>query len=219
MEKTKVIVDTCFLQRLSSEGRNVTNVKRVLDELEYIPVVHPYISEHELSLHSYLKHLIDEGYIQVIPYSEFQKDESDEKSYRGYFEILYEDLRQLLEALESPKQMEKLNVPKGQTIYTMHKQGSSIGDVHMMLMAAFMQMPVILTDDGDIDNLREIARRRMGLSTYALRILNGVDVIMELAKKKESSITAKELESILKDMRARDKVSEVKEIWRENHNC
>ena len=45
MEKTEVIVDTCFLQKLSSEGKVIDNIKRVLAELEYIPVVHPYIYE------------------------------------------------------------------------------------------------------------------------------------------------------------------------------
>ena len=49
MRKTEVIVDTCFLQKLSSEGKAIDNVKRILAELEYIPVVHPYIYEHELS--------------------------------------------------------------------------------------------------------------------------------------------------------------------------
>ena len=43
MKKTEVVVDTCFLQKLSSEGKAVDNIKKVLAELEYIPVVHPYI--------------------------------------------------------------------------------------------------------------------------------------------------------------------------------
>ena len=47
MKKTEVVVDTCFLQKLSSEGKSVDNIKKVLAELEYIPVVHPYIFEHE----------------------------------------------------------------------------------------------------------------------------------------------------------------------------
>lgn len=53
MRKTEVIVDTCFLQKLSSEGKAIDNIKRVLTELEYVPVAHPYIYEYELSLHSY----------------------------------------------------------------------------------------------------------------------------------------------------------------------
>ena len=194
MEKTEVIVDTCFLQKLSSEGKVIDNIKRVLAELEYIPVVHPYIYEHELSLHSYFVRLVEDGYIKVMGYDEFQKD-----------------------AMNSPKQVEKLCLQKGQTIYNTHKQGSSMGDVHMILMASYLQMPILLTEDSDIEMLRDIAKRRMRLGEYSLQILNGVQLIEEIAKKQDSSITVKEIEAILKAMRERNAVSGIKAVWRENH--
>ena len=217
MRKTEVIVDTCFLQKLSSEGKAIDNVKRILAELEYIPVVHPYIYEHELSLHSYFVRLVEEKYIKVIQYNEFQKDEIDKQSYEDYYSVLYEDMRLTLEAMNSPKQVEKLCLHKGQTIYNTHKQGSSMGDVHMILMASFLQMPVLLTEDSDIEMLRDIAKRRMRLGQYSLQILNGVQLIEEIAKKQNTSISVKEIESILKAMRKRDVISSIKAVWRENH--
>lgn len=217
MGKTEVIVDTCFLQKLSSEGKVIDNIKKVLDELEYIPVVHPYIYEHELSLHSYFVRLVEEGYIKVIQYNEFQKDAIDKQSYEEYYEVLYEEMRLTLEAMGGPKQIEKLCLHKGQTIYDTHKKGSSMGDVHMMLMASYLQMPILLTEDSDIDMLRDIAKRRMHLGQYSLQILNGVQLIKEIAKNPDSSITVKELESILKAMGERRVVSDIKAVWRENH--
>jgi len=86
MRKTEVIVDTCFLQKLSSEGKAIDNVKRILTELEYIPVVHPYIYEYELSLYSYFVRLVEEKYIRVISYNEFQKDTADKQTYEDYYE-------------------------------------------------------------------------------------------------------------------------------------
>ena len=86
MRKTEVIVDTCFLQKLSSEGKAIDNVKRILAELEYIPVVHPYIYEHELSLYSYFVRLVKEKYIRVISYNQFQKDTADKQTYEDYYE-------------------------------------------------------------------------------------------------------------------------------------
>lgn len=126
MEKTEVIVDTCFLQKLSSEGKVIDNIKRVLAELEYIPVVHPYIYEHELSLHSYFVRLVEDGYIKVMRYDEFQKDAIDKQTYEAYYDVLYEEMRLTLEAMNSPKQVEKLCLQKGQTIYNTHKQGSIV---------------------------------------------------------------------------------------------
>lgn len=54
MEKQEVIVDACFLQKIANDGRSPENIKRVLEELDYIPVVNKYIAEHELSLSRYL---------------------------------------------------------------------------------------------------------------------------------------------------------------------
>ena len=140
MRKTEVIVDTCFLQKLSSEGKAIDNVKRILTELEYIPVVHPYIYEYELSLYSYFVRLVEEKYIRVISYNEFQKDTADKQTYEDYYDVLYEEMILTLEAMNSPKQIEKLclHKHKGQTIYNTHKQGSSMGDVHMILMASYL---------------------------------------------------------------------------------
>lgn len=78
-------------------------------------------------------------------------------------------------------------------------------------------MPILLTEDSDIEMLRDIAKRRMRLGQYSLQILNGVQLIEEIAKKQESSITVKEIESILKAMRERNVVSSIKAVWRENH--
>lgn len=127
MGKTEVIVDTCFLQKLSSEGKAIDNIKKVLAELEYTPVVHPYIYEHELALHSYFVRLVKDGYIRVIEYNEFHKDAMDKQTYEDYYDVLYEEMRLTLEAMNSPKQVEKLCLQKGQTIYNTHKQGSSMG--------------------------------------------------------------------------------------------
>lgn len=92
-----------------------------------------------------------------------------------------------------------------------------MGDVHMILMASYLQMPILLTEDSDIEMLRDIAKRRMRLGEYSLQILNGVQLIEEIAKKQDSSITVKEIEAILKAMRERNAVSGIKAVWRENH--
>ena len=176
--------------------------------------MHPYIYEHELSLKSYLKKLVDENYIRVVRYDEFQKDESDKLTYEYFFEMLYEDLRQALDAIGSPKQMDKLDLAKGQTIYSIHKQGSNMGEVHLMLMASFLQMPILLTEDSDIDLLRSIAKRRIKLGSYSLQIFDGMELIKQIAQKENSSLSVKELELILNEMGERRHRAEVKELWR-----
>jgi len=218
MEKTEVIVDTCFLQKLSSEGKKIENIEKILSELNYIPVVHPYMYEHEFCLHSYLQRLVDNGYIRLIQYNEFQKDANDKQMYESYYSILYEDLRKALEAIDSPKQIEPLRLHGKQTIYNTHKQGSSMADVHLMLMAAFLRLPIVLTQDSDIDMLRSIANKRMKLGAYSLKIYDGIDLIKKIAQKEDVSLTVKDIEAILNQMGERNHRAEIKELWREFHS-
>ena len=45
MSKKEAIVDTCFFNKLSNDGKKIEAFKKVLVDLDYKPVVHPYIAE------------------------------------------------------------------------------------------------------------------------------------------------------------------------------
>jgi|GEM_PF-1059850 len=218
MEKSEVIVDTCFLQKVSDYGRVPDNIKAIFDELNFRPVVHPYICDHEISLHAFSIKLIDDGYIRKIEYDEFIKDEYERQLYEQYFFMLHEEMRLLLEAKGGLKQLGKLNIKSGQTIYDTHYQGSSMGDVHMVLMASFMDLSIILTEDSDIDLLSVIAKKRISLGTYNLMIYNAWDLVKMIAGRANSKISKKDLVRILLNMGERSKKSELNTIWNSSHH-
>lgn len=146
---------------MSNDGKNIEAFKKVLMDLEYKPVVHPYIAEKELDVFPYFNKLVEEGFIRKVEYTEFIEDEDDKDLYEQYFPELYEEMREYLAIKEPKKQIEKLKIPKGQTIYTYRQSGMSLGDVHMILMAFFMKLPIILSEDGDIEFLRSVAKRKI----------------------------------------------------------
>lgn len=217
MEKTKVIVDTCFLQKLAPEEKHVGNVKKIIECLDFQPVVHPYVVKHEIELKSYLMKLVNTGFIQKIEYDDFIKDDASRFLYESYFHDIHDELRKNLAAAGGAKQIEKLNIPSGETIYSIHKQGSSMADVHLILMAAFLRLPIILTEDYDIELLRVIAKKRLSLGDFTLHIYNAVDLVMQVAEKDELPITKKELEQILACMGERKHRAELTKIWKEHH--
>lgn len=217
MEKTKVIVDTCFLQKLAPEEKHVGNVSKIIECLDFQPVAHPYVVEHEIKLKSYLMKLVNTGFIQKIEYDDFIKDDASRFLYESYFHDIYDALRKNLAAAGGAKQIEKLNIPSGETIYSIHRQGSSMADVHMILMAAFLRLPIILTEDSDIELLRVIAKKRLSLGDFTLHIYNAVDLVMQVAEKDTLPITKKELEQILACMGERSHRAELTNIWKEHH--
>ena len=53
MYKKEVLLDTGFLEKLSCDGKNLETFKKVLSDLKFKPVVHPYIAANELDMYSY----------------------------------------------------------------------------------------------------------------------------------------------------------------------
>ena len=218
MSKKEAIVDTCFFNKLSNNGKNIEAFKKVLVDLEYKPVVHPYIAEKELDVFPQFNKLIEEGFIRKAEYSEFIEDEDDAELYEQYFPELYEEMREYLEIKGSKKRIEKLAIPKGQTIYTYRRAGMSLGDVHMILMAFFMRLPIILSEDGDIEFLRSVAKRKISSNSYNLDIYNVVDLIMMIAQKEDTTFSKKDLEQVVLEVKERARLSEVKQAWNETHS-
>ncbi len=218
MSKKEAIVDTCFFNKLSNDGKNIEAFKKVLVGLDYKPVVHPYIAEKELDVFPHFNKLVEEGFIRKAEYSEFIEDEDDAELYEQYFPELYEEMREYLEIKGSKKQIEKLVIPKGQTIYTYRRAGMSLGDVHMILMAFFMRLPIILSEDGDIEFLRSVAKRKISSDSYNLDIYNVMDLIMMIAKKEDTTFSKKELEKVVLEVKERARLSEVKQVWNETHS-
>lgn len=218
MSKKEAIVDTCFFNKLSNDGKNIEAFKKVLVDLDYKPVVHPYIAEKELDVFPHFNKLVEEGFIRKAEYSEFIEDEDDAELYEQYFPELYEEMREYLEIKVSKKQIEKLAIPKGQTIYTYRRAGMSLGDVHMILMAFFMRLPIILSEDGDIEFLRSVAKRKISSDSYNLDIYNVMDLIMMIAQKEDTTFSKKELEKVVLEVKERARLSEVKQAWNETHS-
>lgn len=207
-----------FFNKLSNDGKNIEAFKKVLVDLDYKPVVHPYIAEKELDVFPHFNKLVEEGFIRKAEYSEFIEDKDDAELYEQYFPELYEEMRAYLEIKGSKKQIEKLAIPNGQTIYTYRRAGMSLGDVHMILMAFFMRLPIILSEDGDIEFLRSVAKRKISGDSYNLDIYNVIDLIMMIAQKEDTTFSKKELEKVVLEVRERARLSEVKQAWNETHS-
>ena len=218
MSKKEAIVDTCFFNKLSNDGKNIEIFKKVLVDLDYKPVVHPYIAEKELDVFPHFNKLVEEGFIRKAEYSEFIEDEDDAELYEQYFYELYEEMREYLEIKGSKKKIEKLVIPKGQTIYTYRRASMSLGDVHMILMAFFMRLPIIYSEDGDIEFLRSVAKRKISSDSYNLDIYNVMDLIMMIAQKDNTTFSKKELEKVVLEVKERSRLSEVKREWNRTHS-
>lgn len=217
MSKREVLVDTGFLEKISQDGKDLRTFKKILSDLEYSLVIHPYIAEKELDMYSYFEEWKKEGFIRVAKYDEFLQDDTDRELYAEYFVDIHDKLREYLEVIGGKKQLEKLVLPRGQTVFSYRRAAMSLGDVHIILMAFFMKMPVILTEDSDITALRSITKRKMNSELYVLDIYNAIDLLKLIAQKENNSFSKKELLDIAKSIGERKHQSEIKQVWDSYH--
>ena len=217
MNRQEVLVDTVFLEKLSDNGKKLDNFKNVLSELGHEPVVHPYIAANELDMFPYFNKLVDEGFVRVASYDEFLNDDADKELYESHFIVLHNKLREHLDDAGGKKRLEELILPAGIDIFEYRKAGMSLGDIHMILMAFFTKMPIVLTEDSDISILRSLTRRMMTSDTYTLNIYNAVDLLKMIAGKDNPSLKKDELINIAKSIGARKYLSDLKQIWNNVH--
>ena len=83
----------------------------------------------------------------------------------------------------------------------------------MIIMASFMRIPVFLSDDFDIGLLRDIAKRRLSLSSYQLKIVNSFNLLVQIAENPDVKMTHKEFETIVKQTGERENWKTINAIW------
>lgn len=215
MSKPEALVDTCFLQKFSKEGKNVELLKKILENMDFKPVIHPYLCEHELSMYSYVKELEKMGLIRIASYEEFLLDKDDVELYTQQFLELYEQLGEHYKITNSKKHIEPL--PEKCDIFTYRKARTSIGDVHIILMAVYLQIPVIFTEDGDIETLKSLARRKIYSEVYQMDIYDALDALKQIIEKSDCPFSKKDIEKLLNEIGKRAYRSELKQFWDTYH--
>ena len=88
----------------------------------------------------------------------------------------------------------------------------------MILIAFFMRLPIIFSEDGDIEFLRSVAKRKISSDSYNLDIYNVMDLIMMIAQKDNTTFSKKELEKVVLEVKERSRLSEVKREWNRTHS-
>ena len=131
--------------------------------------------------------------------------------------VIHEELRKVMDTNNSRKHLDKLTLPKGMTVFNYRKAGMSLGDVHMILMAFYTGIPVIFTEDSDIDILRSITRRYISSDNYTLDIMNAVDIIRSDVSSAGFMIEKKELENMVKFIGERHNLADIKTAWKDAH--
>lgn len=182
----KAIIDTCFFEQFNKGIRfSEDDFCTLMYAMQMEILIHPYVYDKELSMHAYIDTLINKGLCRVVDYEEFLTTEYFKEMYRGLFVEIYNEFynRKLVSNSRKAEKMHQLG--QDTDIFEVRFSGASIGDVHIIMMAFFMNIPIILSEDNvDMMELYEIAKNKMNSDQYQLVLYKIKDVI-EIVKDKK----------------------------------
>lgn len=204
-KRQEVVIDTDFFSKVSEIGRDEENLRKIMDELGYSLVVHPYIDARELDMNIHYQKLKSEGYIKVMMYEDFL-EQKERAVYEYYFHLLYQELTE-----------GELRLPKGRTVFDYYKAGESFGEIHSVLMAVFMKLPIFLSDDWDAEYVGERAEQLFNRSDYSLQVYNIVKVLTKIAEKTDGGMDKDTLVELVKKTGHPKEKSTIKQVWNKNH--
>lgn len=176
--------------------------KQMMDEMQVVPVMHPYVAEVELALSEPAKQLLTDGYIQKLSYDEFLKNESERKKYQ-------EDVWMLFVK-------ENGNILPRQTHPDIYEKGfrlsqGNLGEIMTELMARELHLTVFMSNDkGAI----RIAKRHINSCRYTLSVKNLVNVLREIGGR-ENSLKWKKIKAVLDAAKLSKYKKELWALWNE----
>lgn len=155
-----IVLDTDFINTITNYQTEDSRefFHRIFHALGKQPIVHPYVAEHELTTNKIAYELIDTGDIMVIPYEHFLPATG---VHRALYNKNFHDLHRIIQESYIPKWDKPEMIPLKQDEDIFQRQaGRSFGEIHSILMAVELGIPVLFSND-------------KGAKTVATRYANG----------------------------------------------
>ena len=192
----KAIIDTCFFEKFYKNAKLQEDFYILINEAGFELLLNPYVFEYELSMKSYIEKMINDGFVKVCKYDDFITEEHIRLYYTGLFVSIYNEFYENMKVL-NPKKAEKMvELENDVDVFTKRAAGASLGDVHIILMALFMEIPIILSEDSDMAEIYRIARNKFDSDKFKLMVYKVEDVIEYIKGKAGHKIIDKELRRI-----------------------
>lgn len=180
MNETLAVLDADFLNKINEIKKASPDelFQKLMAELNCTPVVHPFVMDNELFACGLAQRMQANGLLKRIDYSEFLPKEKQKK-----YDQQFRDLYRALTSVEHGRAIEA-----DEDIFARHA-GKSYGEVHSVLMAGQMGIPMFYSND---HSGKTLCGRFRHLDTKTM-----AEIHQQLTENPSCSITAKEWKYLL----------------------
>lgn len=183
-----VVIDSDFCNMIAP-GNNIEKekefVRSIFNSLQKKPVVHIFVSEQELLTNKVIKELVEENFIDVINYDTFLPEEIFKTQYAETFADFYNF-------------MNGESIEKVFDVITKHHSKKNMGEIHSLILAQYMGIPIFMSNDNGAKNL---AKSKINTQSFSIDVMNVCEVFCEIKRNGTIQIDKKAVRSILKERR------------------
>lgn len=174
MSESRVVLDADFINLITDirDSDPADLFKRIFAALGKTPVVHPYVAQHELYSNKVVQALIANGDLSVIqkdlflPAGDTFSETLYEKNFYNIYNVITKDPLPCLGDIWQ------------------HRAGNNFGEIHSVLMAAELGLPLFYSNDGGAKQAATY------YATGRLDVLNAAELADNLTE--STTITGKE---------------------------
>ncbi len=183
--ENRVVVDSDFCNVLAP-GINLLEEKNfirdIFDSLQKKPLVHTFVFNQELLTNQVIKELVTEDYIEVIEYTAFLPAEIFKIQYTETFADFYNF-------------MNGETITKTFTEITKHRAKKNMGEIHSLILAQYMNIPIFMSND---TGAKILAKSKVNTQSFSVIVKNVGEVFLDIKLQGISKINKKAVRSILK---------------------
>ena len=185
MDNKLVLLDADLCNMILEDDNNYQFFQDIFNILNYKPAIHTYVYNEELKLTN--KHIVEfvkSGFIQVIEYNKFLYDDNDKEMYFLSFIDYYDYMNG--KKLDNIQNFEELTLN--------HKSMNNIGEIHSLLTAFYLNIPVFMSND---NGAKDLAHSKINSSDFTIIIKNVCDVLCD-CKLNNGKLDKRIIRSLLK---------------------
>lgn len=196
-DKKYVVIDTDFFRKVTNDMKTEELFLRMMNELNVIPVMHEFVYSEELHKDFFVKKLKDTGNLIIFSFHDYldsdNKDDFEEKFTEAYKKFNFQAFA-------------------GEDIYKYRKCKESLGEIHSSLMAWYMNMDMMMSDDGEA---KQYVTVMLNSRKKKIQVLNVYDTLKYIGEMPNRNIKWKDIKGMANQAfkNAPQKLESIKKIW------
>lgn len=140
------------------------------------------------------KKLVNSGHIEVLDYNNFLNN--NRRTYEDMFKNIYFSFN-----------AKSFN---NNDIYTYHHQKENLGEIRTALMAFYMNINLMMSDDYEA---KQYVTNRLSSKRHPINVYNINDTLLLLAENKERSLQWKDIKGLAKRLFENNRYDNIRKQW------